>query len=51
VVVDRDVELLPADAPVAVRPTGIGAEHAFARLPDPAELLGVDVEQLGRSRP
>jgi hypothetical protein len=28
-VVDRHVQLLPADPPVAVRPTDLGAEHAL----------------------
>jgi hypothetical protein len=37
--VDRDVQVLPADAAVAVRAPGLLAEHALARLPEAAELL------------
>jgi hypothetical protein len=46
VVVARDVEVLPADAAVAMRAPGLLAEHALAGLPEAAELLGVDVQEL-----
>jgi len=46
VVVDRHVQVLPADASVAVRSASLGAEHALARFPEAAELLGVDMEEL-----
>ena len=46
VVVDRDVQVLPADPAVAVWPAGLGAERPLAWLPEAAELLTVDVEQL-----
>src|SRR5207247_4321771 len=46
VVGDRNVQVLPAKAAVAVRATGLLTEHALTRLPEAAELLGVDVQEL-----
>ena len=43
VVVDRDVQVLPADATVAVRAAGVSAEDALAWFPKTTETLGVDV--------
>ena len=51
VVVDRDVQVLPANPPVALRPAGLAAEHPLARLPEAAQLLCVDVQQLARALP
>jgi hypothetical protein len=51
VVVDRDVQVLPADPPVALRATRIRAERSLAWLPEAAELLAVDVQQLSWSLP
>jgi hypothetical protein len=47
-VIDRDVQVFPADAAVAVDHAGPAAGDAVADAGDPAELLGVDVDQLVR---
>ena len=46
-VVDGDVEVLPADAAVLVH-AGMVAGDAMADAVDPAELLGVDVDEFAR---
>jgi hypothetical protein len=45
-VIDRDVQVLPADATVAVDHAGPAAGDAVADAGDLAELLGVDVDEL-----
>ena len=45
-VIDGDVQVFPADAAVAVDHAGAAAGDAVADAGDPAELLGVDVDQL-----
>jgi len=42
VVVDHDVQVLPAAAAAAV--ADLGSEGAFARLPEAAEFLDVEME-------
>ena len=49
VVVDRDVQVLPTELPVAVRAAGLLPEHALARLPEAAELLGIHMQELTRA--
>jgi len=46
VVVDRDVEVLPACAPAAV--ADLWAEDPLPERPEAAELLDVDVNELAR---
>ncbi len=46
VIVDGNVQVLPADPPVAVGPAGVRAERALAWLPKTTEFLRVDVQQL-----
>jgi hypothetical protein len=48
VVVDSDVEVLPAHTPVAVWPSKARTEHTLARFPEAAEAFGVDVQELAR---
>jgi hypothetical protein len=45
-VIDRDVQVFPADAAVAVDDAGAAAGDAVPDAGDLAELLGVDVDQL-----
>ena len=48
VVVDRDVQVLPAGMPGALNAV---LQHALADLPEAAELLRVDVQELARPLP
>src|SRR5436190_861567 len=48
VVVDREVEVLPAGVPVTA--AGLRTERTFAQGPEATELLDVDVDELARSR-
>lgn len=48
VIVDRDVQVLPARAAAAV--ADLGTEDALAERPEASELLDVDVQQLAWSR-
>jgi len=48
VVVDREVEVLPAGQAAAV--ADVAAEHALAERPEAAELLYVNVDELARAR-
>src|ERR687892_894905 len=45
-IIDRDVQVLPADAAVAVDHAGVAAGDAVPDAGDLAELLGVDVHEL-----
>ena len=49
-IIDRHVQMLPPDAPVPDHP-GVVAGDAMAHTVDPAELLGVDMDQLARPLP
>jgi hypothetical protein len=48
VIIDGDMQVLPADTAILRWTTRLATKHAFARLPETAQLLGINVQELAR---